>query len=215
MSSEYNAAAGRSIERLGALSDGLFAIAMTLLMLELHVPEPGAIHTEAQLGQALVAFLPRLAVCIMSFLTLGIFWIGQQSQLAQLARGDRDLTWLHIGFLFLISTVPLSTRLLLAFPDYRLSVGIYWLNILLMGVALRLAWQRAVSGQLTVAEMPASFAKTYERRIVTAQLLYAGAALLAFISPAWAIGAIVAVQIGYAVAVERIFDGLRRPKAKP
>ncbi len=214
MSREYNAAAGRSIERLSALSDGLFAIAMTLLMLELHVPEPEAIHTEAQLGQALIAFLPRVAVCVMSFLTLGIFWIGQQSQLAQLERGNRDVTWLHIGFLFLISTVPLSTRLLLAFPTFRLSVGVYWLNILLMGLMLRLAWQRAVAGELTSPDMPASFARTYHRRIITAQVLYAGAALLAFISPAWAIGAMVVVQIGYAVAIERVFEGVPRPRAK-
>src|SRR4051812_3177908 len=93
---EYNILAGPSVERLNALSDGLFAIAMTLLLLELHVPEPTGVHNEGELVHALMAFLPRLAVCVMSFLTLGIFWIGQQSQLGQLARSDRDVTWLHI-----------------------------------------------------------------------------------------------------------------------
>jgi uncharacterized membrane protein len=77
----YNKIAGQSVERLAALSDGVFAVAMTLLLLELHVPAREAIHSEHELLHAMVAFGPQLAVYLMSFMTLGIFWMGQQTQL--------------------------------------------------------------------------------------------------------------------------------------
>ncbi len=92
----YNLIAGKNLDRLAALSDGLFAVAMTLLVLDLRVPGSasgsGAIHSERDLWGALVALAPRLIPYIMSFLTLGIFWIGQQTQLNRFARSDRNLT---------------------------------------------------------------------------------------------------------------------------
>src|SRR5262245_17751519 len=120
--SEYNRHAGRSVERLAALSDGLFAIAMTLLVLELHLPEASGIVGEAGLARALIGFAPQLLVSTMSFLALGIFWVGQQSQFGQLKAADRDLTWVHIGFLFLVTILPLSTRLLADFDTLRLPI---------------------------------------------------------------------------------------------
>jgi len=202
-SSSYNERAGRSLERIAALSDGLFAIAMTLLVLELRLPEASEIHGEAELWAALVAFAPQVGVWVMSFLTLGIFWVGQQSQLAQLRESDRDLTWLHLGFLFLISMIPLTTRLLLAFDTYRLAMGIYWLNLLLMGVLLWISWSHAVRTRLIAEDAPTDIVTTYRRRIVLAQALYAAGALLCLVDVVWSIAFIVIVQLGYAVAAER------------
>lgn len=87
----YNRIAGQSLERLAALSDGLFAIAMTLLILDIRVPDAGGIHSEAALCRAVAGLAPRFVMYLMSFLTLGIFWTGQQTQLNHFARADRDL----------------------------------------------------------------------------------------------------------------------------
>ena len=119
MTTSYNRIAGQNVERLAALSDGVFAVAMTLLLLELHVPPREAIHSERDLLHAMAAFLPQLAVYLMSFLTLGIFWMGQQTQLNHLQRSDRNLSWLHLAFLFAVTLMPFSTRLLSEFPEYR------------------------------------------------------------------------------------------------
>src|SRR5438477_9696033 len=81
----YNALAGQSLERLAALSDGVFAIAMTLLVLDLRVPLSADIHTEYDLWRALAALSPRLITYLMSFMTLGIFWVAQQTQLNDFA----------------------------------------------------------------------------------------------------------------------------------
>ena len=98
----YNRIAGQSVERLAALSDGIFAMAMTLLVLDLHAPAAEAIHSEQGLSNALAALAPKLLMYVMSFMTLGIFWVGQQSQLNHLERSDRSLSWLHMAFLFFV-----------------------------------------------------------------------------------------------------------------
>jgi TMEM175 potassium channel family protein len=136
MATSYNQIAGRSVERLAALSDGIFAVAMTLLVLDLRLPATEAIHGEHDLWRALVALAPRLVVYMMSFLTLGIFWVGQQTQLSHLARSDRSLTWIHILFLFGVSLTPFSTMLLGEHTGFRIALLVYWANILLLGLVL-------------------------------------------------------------------------------
>jgi uncharacterized membrane protein len=153
----YNRIAGQSVERLAALSDGVFAVAMTLLVLDLRVPAAEAVRNEHDLWHALVALSPRLLTYMMSFLTLGIFWVGQQTQLNHLARSDRSLTWIHIAFLFAVSMTPFSTTLLAEFIAYRLAVVVYWLNILLLGATLYFSWVCAVGSGLVKADMSPEF----------------------------------------------------------
>ena|SRR5215469_16927889 len=102
----YNAIAGRSKERLAALSDGVFAFAMTVLVLDIRPPDIAGIHSEREFMHALMVLSPRLVPFIMSFMTLGIFWVGQQAQRNALAHTDRGYTWLHIGFLMTVCLLP-------------------------------------------------------------------------------------------------------------
>src|SRR5271154_590606 len=143
MDTSYNQVAGQSVERLAALSDGIFGVAMTLLLLDLHVPAKELIHSESDLRGALLTLCPQLMVYLMSFITLGIFWVGQQTQLNGLTRSDRHLTWMHLAFLFPVTILPFSTRLLAEFITYRTALLAYWLNILVLGVLLYRCWGRA------------------------------------------------------------------------
>lgn len=70
----------------------------------------------------MIALSPRLVVYVMTFMTLGIFWVGQQTQLNQLARSDRGLTWIHLAFLFTVSMTPFSTTLLAKYTTYRTAL---------------------------------------------------------------------------------------------
>ena len=72
----YNQIAGQSVERLPALSDGVFAVAITLLVLDLPAPAAELVHSEQDLWRWLVAGAPRRVMYPMSFMTLGIFWVG-------------------------------------------------------------------------------------------------------------------------------------------
>src|SRR6201986_4700199 len=115
MATLYNLIQGRNLERLAALSDGIFAVERTLLVLDIHIPTAEHIHSERELLLALDALGPQWIAYGMSFLTLGIFWAGQQTQLNHIVEGTRDLTWIHLAFLFAITFMPLSTRLLAEF----------------------------------------------------------------------------------------------------
>jgi len=200
MTTAYNRIAGQSVERLAALSDGIFAVAMTLLVLDLRVPASEAIHNEHDLWRALVALSPRLAMYMMSFLTLGIFWVGQQTQLNHLKRSDRSLSWIHIVFLFAVSLTPFSTMLLAGFIAHRLALIAYWFNILLLGATLYFSWKCASGSGLVKEDMPAAVAAAICRRIMIGQALYAFGALLCLVNTYWSIAFIVLVQLNYAIA---------------
>ena len=196
----YNRIQGRNLDRLAALSDGIFAVAMTLLVLDLHLPTAAQVHGEGELLAALAALGPQWITYGMSFLTLGIFWAGQQTQLNHLAEGTRDLTWIHLGFLFAVTLLPLSTRLLTEFIAYRAALGIYWLNIFVLGAMLFWSWSYATRANLVKADTPEDVKGSICRRIVIAQSLYAAGAALCFIHTWLSIAAIVLVQLNYALA---------------
>ena len=196
----YNAIQGRSLERLAALSDGIFAVAMTLLVLDIHIPSAEGIHSEAALLHALAGLAPQWIAYLMSFLTLGIFWAGQQTQLNHIREGSRDLTWIHLAFLFTITLMPLTTRLLAEFITYRSALVLYWLNILMPGVMLYWSWSHVVRYGLVKDETPAEVRGAICRRVLIAQSLYAVGAALCVVSNYLSIGFIVLVQLNYAFA---------------
>src|SRR6266699_2036145 len=212
MSTIYNRIAGQSLERLAALSDGVFAVAMTLLVLDLHVPVSGVIHSEQPLWvsgaiqseqvlwDALVQLSPSLLTYVMSFLTLGIFWVGQQSQLNHFARSDRNLAWIHFAFLLAVTLTPFSTALLAAFITYRIALVVYWLNILLLGAVLFGSWRYAQHAGLMKDEISVEMSAATERRILIGQALYAFGTLLCIINTYVSITFIVLVQLNYAIA---------------
>jgi uncharacterized membrane protein len=196
----YNRIQGRNLERLAALSDGIFAVAMTLLVLDLHIPTAGQVHSEGELVRALGAMGPQWIAYGMSFLTLGIFWAGQQTQLNHIGEGTRDLAWIHLGFLFTITFMPLSTRLLAEFIHYRVALGIYWLNIFAPGVMLYWSWAHATKADLIKPDTPPEIRNSICRRVMIAQSLYAAGAALCVIDNWVSIAVIVLVQLNYAIA---------------
>ncbi|MBV8594745.1 MAG: DUF1211 domain-containing protein [Candidatus Eremiobacteraeota bacterium] len=200
MRTYYNLIAGENLDRLAALSDGVFGVALTLLVLDLRVPAAQSVHGEHDLWRALVLLAPRLLPYLMTFMTVGIFWIGQQAQLNLFQRADRNLTWLHIGFLFVVTLTPFSTALLAEFIAYRTALAVYWLNIFLLGAALYASWIYARNTGLVKPEAPAELDGAIRRRIVIAQSLYAFGALLCLLNTYLSIGFIVLVQLNYVIA---------------
>lgn len=214
MRMHYNRIAGQNLERLAALSDGIFAVAMTLLVLDLRVPVSSAamhIDNDLALWGALGALSPRLLTYFMSFLTLGIFWVGQQTQLNHFARSDRYLTWLHLGFLLVVTVIPFSTGLLAEYITLRAALLVYWLNIFLLGVMLYGSIRYAKRAGLMRDDTELEMRSAHEARIITAQAFYGFAVLLCVINTYVSITLIVLVQLNYAIAprflpLDRLFQ---------
>jgi len=211
----YHRFAGSSLDRLAALSDGVFAVAMTLLVLDLKPPSvPKRVQQPIWSGgggseHALLHGLshdvaPRLLPYAMSFLTLGIFWVGQQAQLESFTRSTRPLTWIHLTFLLGVTLMPFSTGLLAQDTTYRLSMAVYWLNLFLLGAVLFASLVYAERAGLMSTETTPDMRAAMRRRIVVYQCLYAIAALTCLINTYLAIGLLVVLQLN-AVLVPRIW----------
>lgn len=196
----YNEIVNRGLERIAALSDGVFAIAMTLIVFEIRVPDPGPIRTEAELWNALTTLGPRIVTYLLSFLTLGIFWHSQQTQMAFLARADRHYGWIMLAFLAGVAFMPFTTSLLAEFITYRLALVIYWLNIEVLGAILYGGWAYVERHGFVRDGTPPEVGSLIRRRIIGARALYAFGAVLCLISPLVSIGFIVLVQLNFAIA---------------
>ncbi len=196
----YNRIAGDDVGRLEALSDGIFAFAATVLVLDFHTPDAAGIHSEAQLLGTLAASAPRLLPWLLSLMTLGIFWVGQQTGLSQLERSNRDLTWLHFVFLAIVTVLPFSTRLLADFFTFRTAFIVYWANILLLGASLYATWAYAERAKLIREDAHGEISRAIRRRIVIAQALYGVGALAGLFDVTLGIALIILVQLNYAVA---------------
>jgi uncharacterized membrane protein len=196
----YNEMSARGLHRISALSDGLFAIAMTLIVLDVRVPIVVGAHTDESLWHAILDLSPQIVTYLLSFLTLGIFWGGQQTQLNHFDRADRNLTWIHLAFLAAVAAMPFSTSLLADYFELRLAVVVYWLNLLALGVFLYASWAYAERARLVKGDTAPEVGPAIRRRIVVYQLLYALGAALCVIDTRWSIGFIVLTQLNSAIA---------------
>lgn len=199
----YDRIAGQRISRIEALSDGVIAIAITVLVFDLKLPTGQVIDSDAGLWAALRTLTPKFIAFVLSFMTLGIFWMGQTAQFTYIGRYDRHLSWLTILFLLFISTIPFLTSVLSNDLTLRSALLLYWGNILALGLALWLHWRYAYTyGMLNVeGEEAARANKAVVSRIRTAQLLYAGAAALCVVSTYLSIALILAIQLYYALGL--------------
>jgi TMEM175 potassium channel family protein len=200
MQMRYHGFAGSSLARLAALSDGVFAVAMTLLVLDLTVPSVSGGSEDALLHALLHDVAPRLLPYAMSFLTLGIFWVGQQTQLESFTRSTRALTWIHLSFLLAVTLMPFSTALLAEHTTYRVPMAVYWLNLFALGLMLFISLRYADRGGLIREETTEDMRVALKRRIVVYQCLYALAALTCLVNTYLAIGLLVALQLNSVIA---------------
>ena len=140
----------------------------------------------------------RLVTYFMSFLILGIFWVAQQTQLNQFERSNRNLTWIHLIFLFAVTLMPFSTGLLAEYITYRLALLVYWLNLLFMGVILYSSWRYAERSGLVKAD--SSLHEAIPRRIVIYQTLFALGVLLCIINTYISIAFIILAELNLVIA---------------
>ena len=126
--------AGFSPHRIEALTDGIYAVAMTLLVIELKLPDHAAIRSADQLADGLVHLLPRFIAWAMSFFVLAFFWIGHHRSFGHLRRTDATLVWLNITQLAFVSLMPFSCALVGEHGNVLVSQIIYSINMALLAV---------------------------------------------------------------------------------
>jgi uncharacterized membrane protein len=179
MTNDEDLPRGLAKGRVEALSDGVFAIAMTILVLGLQVPESS---TAPELRARLWALWPKLASYALSFVMLGVLWIGHHYQMHYIRRTNRALIWLNLVFLLAITFLPFSTAVLGNCYREPLAVAVYGGTVIVAGAFLLLHWLYATHRPGMVdAELHPGVARLLSARIVLGLALSALAIVLGFV----------------------------------
>ncbi len=141
-----------SARRLEALTDGVFAIAMTLLVLDLKVPELGEAATNHQLWQALGNMQTIIGSFVVSFLVLGSMWAVHVRQFEYITKADRHLTMINTLRLLVVVTIPFTTNLNGTYPDLTLANLLFGLNFLILALVSWWQWSYATRQGSTLCE---------------------------------------------------------------
>jgi len=128
--------------RVLALSDGVFAILITLLVLEIHVPELTQGHS---LNQALREVRPSLVAFVISFILAGMYWVGHRDLFALIRRTDRGLVWLNVLYLLPLCLLPFAAGLLGRYDQEPVALRIYGLLLVVIAVMRVVMWLYATN----------------------------------------------------------------------
>lgn len=192
-------------ERLVLFSDAVFAIAITLLVIEIRLPH--GIEDDRQLARALLALAPHYASFLISFLVIGRFWVGHHRLFGYLATHDARLLWLNLLFLLTIAFLPFPTAVLGAHIGSRVAVIFYGGWLMLAGM-LQLVLARHALNTPALLARPLTAA---EQRALQARWLPLGigAAAVAGAALHWAVG--LAMLLISPVVMRAAAVRLRRP----
>ena len=125
--------------RLEALTDGIFAIAMTIMVVTIQIPI-GPIHTTDLFVQTASGIVPKYALYFLSFLLLAVFWVDHH-MFYMVKKTNFTLIWLNIFWLMFIALLPLSTSIIAQFPQHQLAQLIFDFNLLFIGLFFYLIWK--------------------------------------------------------------------------
>lgn len=177
---EHNHQPSLSSARIETLSDGVFAIAMTLLVLNLAV-EKGLDHQGFK--NMLYNLWPQAGAYIVSFMVLAVYWIGHHNQYFWIKHSDRHFLWINVFFLMFIALLPFSTNLLASYRDETFAVLIYGFNVIVCGLVLYIHWRYATgTGNLIHGYLDHKLRETMGNRILVGIVFYIISTLACFIS---------------------------------
>jgi uncharacterized membrane protein len=168
--------------RLEAFSDGVLAIAITLLILEVRVEQPPGESLAAALRHA----LPDIGAYAASFLQIGIIWANHHALFRVVDHVDQLLLLLNLLLLSSVSFLPLPTRLVAehtAGADARTAVLLYGATLTLSAVSYNLIWWHIVRARLLTAGVSPAFIRDVTIRYLLGLTAYAAATLVALTSP--------------------------------
>jgi uncharacterized membrane protein len=169
--------------RLETFSDGVFAIAATLLVLEIGIDSAGA-HN---LGQALLDLWPSYLAYVTSFLTIGIIWMNHHFCVETIARSDRTLMFLNLLLLLTVSFLPFPTRLVAEYlqkPGEQTAVYAYAATFIVMSVIYNAWWRYASTNRRLIGEnVPESRVRAITRAFNPGVPIYVLTLLVAAFSP--------------------------------
>jgi uncharacterized membrane protein len=184
--------------RTEAFSDGVFAVAITLLVLNVEVPHPGA----GSLRHALTSLWPSYAAYVVSFMTIGIMWVNHHAVFKNIRVVDRPLQFINLFLLMIITFIPFPTALLgryiQAGSDSSVAAAVYCFVMVLMSIGFGSLWGYVVFHPDLLEEgIDLSAARSSLPRFTSGILVYAACIGIAFISAKLTVAVLAAIDAFY------------------
>ncbi len=174
-----------SKSRVETFSDGVFAIIITLLVLEIKVPHIEDHHSVNELGRALVSMCPKFFSWTISFLIVCIIWVNHHRIFERISEIDNQLFWLNANLLFWSSFIPFPTALMGDYADNPLAICVFGiiLSMSALGFTLIRMYLRKNPSILQVSSSDIVLKGEVRRSFVFGPVLYWIGAAAAWISP--------------------------------
>ncbi|WP_231184301.1 TMEM175 family protein [Haladaptatus sp. DYF46] len=169
------------MNRLMGFSDGVFAIAITLLILNIEVPKP----TGAAALSQIVDEWPDILSYVISFLVIGNYWIVHHDIFGDVERYNQKLLWLNIIYLMFIAFIPFSTSLIGDFPG-GVPVMVYAGTLTLTSIVLAVLWRYAWGSDLLDGTVDRDDMREVTYDILTPATVFAVSILIALVNARWA-----------------------------
>lgn len=164
--------------RIEAFSDGIFAVAATLLVTNLHLPGSSAV------AQGIVRVLPNQLVYVLSFMIVAVYWVAHHMMFHYVARVDRGLLWLNNLTLLCVAAVPFPAAVLGSHPLDPAAIILYAASLSLINLTGTIAWRYAASQpELTKSRISPLMLTRVSRLHLAPVLAYSIAAGLGFWQP--------------------------------
>jgi len=182
--------------RLETLTDGLFAIAMTILVVTIQIPI-GPIHTADLFVQTTSEIIPKFAVYFLSFLLLAVFWVDHH-MFYLVKKINFTLLWINIFWLMFIALLPLSTSIIAQFPQHQLAQLIFDFNLLFIGLFFYLIWRYSVANEL-ISKKVEPYYPYIKKSLLIMPIVISGAIITSFISPRWSMVVLFLIPVLFVV----------------
>ncbi|HRF58581.1 MAG TPA: TMEM175 family protein [Fimbriimonadaceae bacterium] len=152
--------------RSETLTDGIFAIAMTLLILNINVPPAGQIASAVDLVQWMRGEWHNYLTYFFAFVTLGIYWIQHHNVFHAIDRVDHALIWMNVHFLLFIAFLPFSTRLADLYYGNPVAIAVFGLNLIVLSALLLAIWRYAEARRFVHADVSPAYAQLVRLRLL-------------------------------------------------
>jgi uncharacterized membrane protein len=208
--SEQKPAGSSMRERLLFLSDGVFAIAITLLVLEIALPHITGNYQaqEQEFPGALWGLWPQILTYALTFMIVGVYWVSHQRVFEYLVRADSVLAWLNIAFLMSVAFLPIPSNILGEYGAHGAAVRFYALSLMVPGLLIIALWEYAThQHRLVEKDLAADIIRHRLERYAIAPVVFLIAIGLSYLNPHIAGVSLLLVVVG--VLVHEIWHRLR------
>ena len=193
--------------RLEAFSDGVFAIVITLLILDIRFPDVAY----SQFMTTLVSLLPRILAYVMSFIIIGLYWVVHHTSMHAIRKTNRVFLWLNILLLLFVSFIPFPTSLLGRYPFQAWPIIIYGFTLIASNVVgyimLVYVWYHP---HLAIPDFNIKYIRRHTPVYIFVNGAYLGAILLAHSLPLLSYLIYIVVIVALIVFLPRLDDGINR-----